>query len=204
MQVFDHVEGERAALVGLLVEEVQCIDVFAVRGDVVGEAGDDRLRLAFRLCAVAGEGDGVEVDVVDQLFAFAAGGFYLFAQLGPVEGRAGGGQALCAGGRQFRFGERVVAARDVFRAGGGERGVDDAVRVQCVDQRAAQFADRHATGCLFDACLRLVVELLGEPHQTVGQRQHGVVVALADGDALQQILQRHARLLFQRAAVGFQ
>ena len=64
--------------------------------------------------------------------------------------------------------------------------------------------DRDAARDLLDARLGLVVQLLGQPHQAVGEREHGVVVAVADGHALQQVLERHAGLLLQRAAFGLE
>jgi hypothetical protein len=115
MQRFDHLEGQRAALVGLLVEKTQRADLVAVRGEVVGEGLDELARLGFGLRAVAGEGDLVEVDVVDQLLALAAGAFDLVAQLGLVERGAGGGHALVAGRHQFVGRERGLVARDAAR-----------------------------------------------------------------------------------------
>jgi hypothetical protein len=97
VQVFDHVEGQRAALVGLLVEEAQRGDLVLVLRDVVGKGLDHGLGLR-SACSEAREGDLIEVDVVDDLLALAAGAFDLVAQLGLVEGRAGGGHALGAGG----------------------------------------------------------------------------------------------------------
>ena len=82
MQVFDHVEGERATLVRLLVEEAERRDLFLVLLQVAGKGLDDGVRLRFRLGAEAAEGDLVEVDVVDDLLAFAAGVFNLVAQGG--------------------------------------------------------------------------------------------------------------------------
>ena len=49
-----------------------------------------------------------------------------------------------------------------------------------------------------------VVQLLTEPDQTVGKRKHGIVITVANGDALQQVFERHTGLFLQRAAFGFQ
>jgi hypothetical protein len=61
-----------------------------------------------------------------------------------------------------------------------------------------------AAAGFLDAGLGLGVELLGEAHQPVGEGEHGVVVAAAHGHALQQVLERHAGLLFQRPAFGLE
>jgi hypothetical protein len=55
VQVFDHVEGQRAALVGLLVEEVQRGDLVLVLFQVVGKFLDHGLGLRFGLLGKAGE-----------------------------------------------------------------------------------------------------------------------------------------------------
>jgi hypothetical protein len=156
--------------------------------DVVGKACDHLVGLRFGLLAEAGEGDLVEVDVVDELLALAAGGFDLVAQFGLVEGRAGGGHAQA---RAAAISSAAACLRRVMPwPGGGQRGFDDGVRVE----RGIRPLPSSPTGMpplrLFDAGLGLVVELLGQAHQAVGQREHGVVVAVAHGHALQQVLER--------------
>jgi hypothetical protein len=80
VQGFDHVEGERAALVGLLVEEAEAA-IRPCAAQIVGKGLYRRPRLRFGLLGKAREADLVEVDVVDELLALAAGVFDLVAQL---------------------------------------------------------------------------------------------------------------------------
>ena len=116
--------------------------------------------------------------MVDELLALAAGVLDLVTQLGFVEGRAGGGHALGAGGGDLVRQQGVFRAGDAFGLGGGERGGHDGIGVERGDQPLAQLRDRDAAGDLVDARLGLVVELLGQAHQAVGEREQGVVVAV--------------------------
>ena len=85
MQLFEHVKGQRAALVGLLVEESDRGDFVFVLLDVIGKALNHGLGRAFCLLAEAAEGDLVEVDVVDELLALATGVFDLVAQFRTIK-----------------------------------------------------------------------------------------------------------------------
>lgn len=49
MQVFEHIEGQRAALVGLLVEKTEGGDFILVLCDVIGKGLDHRLGLRLGL-----------------------------------------------------------------------------------------------------------------------------------------------------------
>jgi hypothetical protein len=110
--------------------------------------------------------------------------------------RRGRLQSLPAGG--------CLRAGDALGLGGGQRGLHDGIGVQRGNQTLAQFSHGNTTAGLFDARLRLVVQLFGQTHQAVGEREHGVVVAAAHRHALQQVFQRHAGLLLQRAAFGLE
>ena len=85
VQLFEHFQRERAALVVLLVEEAQGGDFVFVLGDGVGKALNHGLGRAFCLLAEAAEGDLVEVDVVDELLALATGVFDLVAQFRTIK-----------------------------------------------------------------------------------------------------------------------
>ncbi|MEZ5627476.1 MAG: hypothetical protein R3E34_08125 [Rhodocyclaceae bacterium] len=136
MQCFDHLEGEGTSLVGLLVEEAEGGDLVLVLGQVGGEGVMMvLLASAFAWAAKPLEMDGVGVDVVDDLLALAAGGFDGVAQFGGVEGRAGGGDALLAGFGEFGVGEAGFIA--AMRAGGGQGGGDDGVRIDGGDEPLA-------------------------------------------------------------------
>ena len=56
--------------------------------------------------------------MVDDLLAFAAGGFEGFAQRRVIEGRAGGSDALSAGGVGFFRQQGVFTAGDALGLGG--------------------------------------------------------------------------------------
>jgi len=101
VQIFNHVEGQRTTLVGLLVEKVEGSNLVFVLFQVVGKFLDDCLRLCFGLLAETGEEDFIEVDVVDDLLAFATGVFDFVAQFRFVERRTGCGDALGASGLDF-------------------------------------------------------------------------------------------------------
>ena len=75
MQVFQHVEGECAALVRLLVEKTEGGNLVLVLLDVIGKGLNHRFGLRFSLLTKTAEGDLIEVDVVDELLTLAAGGF---------------------------------------------------------------------------------------------------------------------------------
>ncbi|MNJ69161.1 hypothetical protein D3C77_654780 [compost metagenome] len=77
MQVFDHFEGERAALEGLPVEIVQRSDFIFMLLYVSGKCLDYRLGLFFGLLAETGKYHLIQIDVVDKLLALAAGVFDL-------------------------------------------------------------------------------------------------------------------------------
>ena len=174
-----------AALVGLLVEEVQRGDFVLVLFQVVGKGLNDRFGLRFGLFAEAGESHLIQVDVVDDLLTLAAGVFDFVAQFRFVEGRAGGGHALGTGGFNLFRQQGIFAAGDALGLGGGQRGLHDRIGVQRGNQALAQFSHGNATAGLLDARLRLVVQLLGQAHQAVGEREHSVVVAAAHRHALQ-------------------
>ncbi|HRH87431.1 MAG TPA: hypothetical protein PLO41_11335 [Rubrivivax sp.] len=99
----------------------------------------------------------------------AARVFNLVAQRRCIEGQAGGGHPLGAGGFQFLGQQTVFVTGDALRLRLGERALHDGIGVQGRDQGLAQGGQRQTATRLLDARQRLVVQLLVEPHQTVGE-----------------------------------
>ena len=157
MQRFDHLEGQRPAPVGLLVEKAQGLDLVTVLGDVVHKRGHRHVGLRFGLGAVAGKADLVGRQVVDQLLTLAARAFDLVAQAGCIKRRAGGRHSQGPGGGQLRRRQGFFTAGDLRGLGRGQRGGDDGVGVQRGQQRPAQLGHRHATSGLGHPGLRFFV-----------------------------------------------
>lgn len=79
----------------------------------------------------------IEIDVVDDLLALAAGVFDFVTQFRFVERRAGSRDAHQAGGFDFFGQQGVFAARDALGLGGGQRGLHDGIEVERGDQALA-------------------------------------------------------------------
>ena len=163
-QLFQHVKGQRTALVGLLIEKAKGSNFVFVLCDVAGKASYGGLCLRFRLLVKTRKDDLIQVDMVNDLLTVTAGVFYFFSQFWFIKWCASSSYALSARGLYF-FGEQgIFTTGNTFGFCCCQRHGSNGIRVKCDDQTFTQFANGYATRGFFYAGLCFVVQLFGQTH----------------------------------------
>ena len=78
----------------------------------------------------------------------------------------------------------------------------DLVRVDGVQQLVGELAERGAAGEFRDLLALLGLQFAVQTREAAGEGGEGVFVALAEGDAEQELIEADGGLAFQRAGVG--
>ncbi len=196
LQLFEHRFGEPVTI-RPAVEKLERGDLGFVLFDVVAERSDDLLGVLRRLLRRAGEEHAVAGDHVDHLLAGLMDLDQELAQRGIARQRRDGFL------HQFRLRSLQVFVRrlivwifaflgfgfDIVGIGRGEQSLRDLAK------RLALRGTAHFSSKRF-------VEALLQSHEPSGEAFEHFRFAIAEGDGVEQLVERHRALFLQRAGVG--
>ena len=189
----DHLEGQRPALVGLLIEEAQCFDLVLVFLQVVRKFTNGLFCLFGCACRESSKDHLVHVQVVNDLFSLSPGVFNGIAQVWTVEQGADVFQALLPCVFQFLRGQGVFIAKQPLLSGYLQGCFHNSILVHSHQQRLAKLSYRNASAGFLDACFCFFVQLSIHSDESTAQRLDDVVIAVTHDQVLHESFQGNVR-----------